>query len=81
MTYDYEIYTFGLCAYKIVSIIWFQDQMLLAVPSNDQSWNWLSLEALLPSRWLSGESTSFSAINIDVLIRITSQTRGMKKNS
>ncbi|XP_073261431.1 uncharacterized protein [Populus alba] len=31
-----------------------QDQMLLAVPSNDQSCNWLSLEALWPSRWLSG---------------------------
>ncbi|KAJ6968859.1 hypothetical protein NC653_036743 [Populus alba x Populus x berolinensis] len=30
------------------------DQMLLAVPSKDQSWNWLSLEALWPSRWLSG---------------------------
>ncbi|KAJ6871334.1 hypothetical protein NC652_036872 [Populus alba x Populus x berolinensis] len=31
-----------------------EDQMLLAVPSNDQSWNWLSLEAFWPRRWLSG---------------------------
>ncbi|KAG6744224.1 hypothetical protein POTOM_052935 [Populus tomentosa] len=50
------IFWFNDCSISFTAlylILHAMDQMLLAVPSNDQSWNWLSLEALRPSRWLS----------------------------